>query len=299
MLSVLAETVAPVFAVLLAGAWLRHRGVLDPSAISRVALYLLAPALIFSSISRTRVPVAELGRMALGVVLIMSALYVVGLVVGRLSGASPDARAGYLLSTVFMNAGNYGLPLILFAFGEEGFAVAVSFFVTQSFLTNTAGAYVASRGKGTVRAALSNALRLPALYAAALALPFPILGVEPPPAVIRPVDLVGRAAIPLLLLVLGSQLRLRVRASHLRMTAAAIVTRLALSPLMALGIAALLDFGDLARAVFVVEAAMPTAVMTVVLSLQFDADTEMLAGIVAYSTVLSVLSLSVLIPLVR
>ncbi len=299
MLPVLAGVVVPVFAVALAGAWLKKTLVLDPGPVSRLALYLLIPCLIFSNVSRTRVPVPELARVALGVALVMAVLYLLGLIVARITGASPQARAGYLLSTVFINSGNYGLPLLLFAFGEEGFAIGVLYFVTQSFLTNTAGAYVASRGKASAREALGKALRVPALYAALLALPFPLLGIQPPSVVLRPVELVGRAAIPMMLLLLGAQLRFRVHPSHLSLLAAAIITRLVISPLIAVAIALMLGFSELTRAVFIIESAMPTAVLTVVLSMEFDAETEFLAGVVAYSTLLSLVSLSLLIPLLR
>ena len=299
MLGVLAGTVAPVFAIALSGAWLARRGVLDPSPISRLALYVLGPALIFSSISRTSVPVGELARVAAGVVALMAALYALGLAVARLAGASDGARSGYLLATVFMNSGNFGLPVVLFAFGEEGFAVGALYFVTQSTLANTAGAYVASRGKRSPRDALAGALRVPTPYAALLALPFPLLGAQPPEALVRPLDLLGRAAVPLMLLLLGAQLRLRVRPHHAALAGGAILTRLVMSPLIAAALARALGFGPLTTAVFVVESAMPTAVITLLLSLEFEGDTELLAGVVAYSTLLSVVSLSVLIPLVR
>ncbi len=299
MLAVLAGTVAPVFAIALIGAWMRSRLVLDPPAISRLALYLLSPALIFSGISQTEASPRELGRVALGVVALVVVLYVLGLGVAAVTRMPASTRAGYLLSTVFMNSGNYGLPLVLFAFGEEGFAIGVMYFVTQSFLTNTVGAYVASRGVSSGRQAISKALRVPALYAALLALPFPLFGLELPETVLRPVELLGRAAIPLLLLLLGAQLRLQVRAAHGAVTATALVTRLVISPLLALGVARVLDFGPLSTAVFVLESGMPTAVLTLVLSMEFDADTELLAGVVAYSTILSVVTLSVLILLLR
>lgn len=299
MLAVLAGTVAPVFAIALVGWWMKTRAILEPAAISRLALYLLSPCLIFSGIAQTQVPVKELARVAVGVVGLMIALYVLGLLLGTVTRMPPTTRAGYLLSTAFMNSGNYGLPLVLFAFGEDGFAIGVLYFVTQSFLTNTVGAYVASRGVSSAREAAGKALRVPALYAALLALPFPLLDIQLPDAVVRPVELLGRAAIPLLLLLLGAQLRLRVHAAHGALTAAALLTRLIISPLIALGIARLLDFSALTTAVFVLESGMPTAVLTLVLSMEFDADTEFLAGVVAYSTILSVVSLSAIILLLR
>lgn len=299
ILAVLAGTVAPVFAIVLLGAWLARREVIDPAALSRVTLYVLSPALVFSSLSASYVSVSDFTRLTLAVGALMSGLYLLGLLIGRMTRAADETRSAYLLSTVFMNAGNYGLPLVLFAFGEDGFAIGVLYFVAQAFCTNTIGAYIASRGKAAPREALLNSLRIPTLYAGIGALPFLLLHASPPGVILRPMELVGRAAIPLLLLVLGARLDLHPRALRTGLAPLAVATRLVVSPLLAALVVWAFSLRGETAAVFIVESAMPTAVTTVVLSMEFGSDTGFLASVIAYSTLLSVLSLSILIPIVR
>ena len=299
MLGVLTGVVAPVLSVALLGALLRTRGVLDPAPISRLTLYALTPSLVFSSISGSRLSPGQSARLVLAFVLLLAALYAFGRLAVRLTSPPDSTRASYLLSTLFMNSGNFGLPVVTYAYGERAYAVAALYFVAQSVSTNTLGAYVASRGSATPREALGNVLRVPALYAAALALPFALTRTPPPALLARPAELLGRAAIPMLLLVLGAQLRLRLPLGARTLSVAAICTRLALSPLIAAALALACGLERETAAVFVLQSGMPTAVLTVVLATEFEADTEFLTGVVAYSTLASVPTLSALILLGR
>lgn len=299
MLTALLGIVAPVFALVALGAWLRRSGVLDPESISRLAFYVLIPALVFSSLADTRVPLADFGRIGLGVVLLAATTYALGAVVCRLAAAPDETRASYLLSTTFMNAGNFGLPVVLFAFGQDGFDVAVLYYVAQSFLANSLGAYVASRGATSARSALQNALRAPTLYAALLALPFLLLGAPPPQAALAPVQLVGRAAIPLMLFLLGAQLRPHATSIPARLLLLAVSTRLLISPAMAAILAGGVGLKGETAAVFTVESGMPTAVITVVLSMRFGANTGLLSGVIAYSTMGSLITVPILLEVLR
>lgn len=284
--------------MVLLGAWLRRREVLDTGPVSRLTLYALTPALIFSGLAGSRLPAGQFARIAAGVIVLMGLLYAIGAVMCRMARVPERTRASYLLGVASMNAGNYGLPIVLFAFGEDGFALAVLFFTAQSLITNTVGVYVASRGRSRPREALRNALGIPVMYAAALALPFPLLGARPPEAVMEVTTLLGRAAIPLLLLVLGAQLAMRPALVCGSLAWSAIATRLLISPALGAAVAWGLGLEGESLAVFIVESGMPTAVLTLVLAVEFEADSEFLAGVIAVSTLLSLVTLPVLLALV-
>jgi malate permease and related proteins len=63
-----------------------------------------------------------------------------------------------MLCVMFMNAGNYGLPVSQFAFGREGFDRGVLYFVVQAILAPTLAIYIA--GAGQSRFQLSDAFTL-------------------------------------------------------------------------------------------------------------------------------------------
>ncbi len=83
--------------------------------------------------------------------------------------ATRSQLSAMILGGVFMNSGNYGAPVVLFAFGAVGFDYAVIMMVFQSLLMNTVGIFFASMGgeeKSTLRQSAQRVIRMPLIYAA-------------------------------------------------------------------------------------------------------------------------------------
>jgi predicted permease len=121
-------------------------------------------------------------------------------------------------------------------------------------------------------------------------------------AAMQTVELVGEAAIPLMLLVLGIELSNTDYGSALRRVSPAVVLKLLVAPVVAVGIALLIGFEDATVArVFVLESSMPAAVTTIILTGEFSApgeeiDAEEFAGTaILVTTLLSIPVLTLLI----
>ena len=108
---------------------------------------------------------------------------------------------------MFSNTGNYALPLILFAFGQEALSYASVYFVTSAILVYTVGVFIAASSRPGLGHALGGVLRVPALYALAAAGIIVVFHLTPPLAVMRAVGMLNDAALPMMLLVLGMQLK--------------------------------------------------------------------------------------------
>ena len=87
----------------------------------------------------------------------------------RLLRLQPPLSGAFLLVSVFSNCGNLGLPLSLFAFGQEGLDLALVYTMISLLLVNSVGVYVASRGRSGTREALLSVVRAPVVWAALLA----------------------------------------------------------------------------------------------------------------------------------
>ena len=128
----------------------------------------------------------------------------------------------FLLVVMFSNGGNYGLPVVSFAFGEEALSYGTVFFLTGSVLTNTVGAFLAAAGKRSLRMALMSVLRMPALYGIAAAILTLSSGAAVPTPLMRPITMMSDAALPLMILVLGMQLERAVAPSRPALVAVAV-----------------------------------------------------------------------------
>ncbi len=113
--------------------------------------------------------------------------------------------AAVLLTSMFMNAGNYGMPLVNFAFGAEALVFAGLMFVAMNLLMNSVGIVIASLGTSDLRKSLLNLFKIPAIYAVSLGVLFLSLGWELPKPVGRTVEILGNAAIPCMLVFMGLQ----------------------------------------------------------------------------------------------
>jgi predicted permease len=107
--------------------------------------------------------------------------------------------------------------------------------------------------------------------------------------------LLGDAALPIMILVLGMQLERASRPDRPGVVAAAVALSLVVAPLVALGLSWIIGLNGSARQAAVVQASMPTAVVTTILALEYDVLPAFVTSVVLLATLLSPLTLTVLI----
>lgn len=295
LLRLFADNLLPVIFIAGLGFAVRRWLSLDPRAMANVTFYLLVPALVFFLIYRADIEVSGIVRMAGFATAIVLAMVLLALAIARALHLEAGLASAFILSVGFMNAGNFGLAVNRFAFGDAGLAWATVFFLTTSLLTNSVGAYVAAVGRQPARTALAGLLRIPAVYAVPAALLVRGIGWELPPAIQRPIELLAGATIPCMLILLGMQtagIRVAGRGGLLALAGG---LRLVVAPALAWGLAAALPLTGPARQAAILESGMPTAVLASMLATQYDADPEFVAAAVLFSTVLSPLTLTPLL----
>jgi hypothetical protein len=167
--SILVENILPVFLAAGLGYLLDRKFRLDVKTISRVSFYVLAPSLIFTSLTKSSVSGAEFSRIVLFLLLVTAIMLAISLGWSRFRRFSRAEESAFLLSVLFINAGNYGLSVNLFAFGEAALARALLFFAGSTVLMNTLGVFLASRGRANLKTALLNVFKVPMVYGVALA----------------------------------------------------------------------------------------------------------------------------------
>jgi hypothetical protein len=306
LLSVLFSAVLPVVAVAALGAVLgRYRGV-DVRPLSDVTLYVLAPALVFYSLVTTPISTGTAARLFVGVAAFTLALVGLAEGIGRTMGETDPVLGGFVLSSTFANAGNYGIPLSAFAFGALGRSTAVLYIAAQSVLMYTVGVYVAARGEsGSTLRAVRRVFGLPLVYAVVAAGLVRAFDAVPATdtALMRTIELTGNAAIPVMLLMLGIQLADATRGASLRLALPASGLKLLVAPVVALGIALALGLDGTVGRVFVLECAMPAAVTPLMLTIEFGSDdltaADFVSTAILVSTLASLVTLTVLVALLQ
>lgn len=299
MLSVFTDVVLPVFLIAGLGRLLAQLRSIDVPPLSAVVLYLFGPALVFSSLATTELS-AGLGLRIVAVFFIGWLIMVsVAFAWSTVRGHDRSMRAGFVLAMTSPNGGNMGLPVAALAFGDLGLEVAVINFVIGAVFVNSAGIAIASSANGGSRAALTAPLRFPYIYAAALGLLVNAGNVDPPVAIMSAADTLAGAAIPVMLVVLGVQLRSPATSADLTDMLAVTAGRLVAAPVLTWLTSTLVGLDGVERGTLTVLAGMPVAVITTLLATEFRSRADFVTRTVIVTTLLSMVTLTVLISIVR
>ncbi|MCH7662527.1 MAG: AEC family transporter [Chloroflexi bacterium] len=286
------NNILPIFLTAGTG-WLIGRFTnIDIRTIARIAFYIFSPALIFQLITNNYVPGNEFARMAGLAIAVTAVLSTLAWTIGKLVGLHRRMLAAVLLVSIFPNAGNYGLSAVLLARGETGLALASIYFVTMATITYTVGVVIASMGKKSFVDSAKGLLKIPVLYALAGAYMFNLFHWALPVPLKSSIELLSQAAIPTMLLLLGLQLQRAVWKQDLLALGIANGLRLVVSPIVAIGLGLAIGISGLSLQVGVLQAAMPSAVMTIILATEFQVEPEFVTTAVATSTLLSPLTLT-------
>lgn len=281
---------APVFFLAAVGfAWVKLGFEYRVAFVTRLAMTLSVPCLIFVALMKTQIDPEALAALSL------ASLAAYALVMFGIFALVKLARLDvptYLAPLAFGNTGNLGLPLALFAFGEVGLGYAVVVFAVMAILSFTIGIWIVSGG-----GSLKRVVQEPLVGATVLGAVFLWQGWETPQFLTNALELIGQMAIPMMLITLGvAMARLETRA----MTQAVWLSAAKLLICLAAGWATAQFFGldPVAAAVLIMQVATPVAVTSYLLAEKYGADAQPVAGLVVASTLLSVLALPVILAFV-
>ncbi|OHB27295.1 MAG: hypothetical protein A2X84_09475 [Desulfuromonadaceae bacterium GWC2_58_13] len=287
--------ILPVFLMVFAGFVLEKTGHLDFRTLTFSSLYLFTPALVFSALLKNELQLDLARDIALFMVVYTLVMLGVSVACGRLCRMDRETRGALSLTTVMMNVGNFGLPLAYFAFGEAGLNASIMTFVLFNIPLGTLAIIIAQGAGVSLGTALTNTLKIPIFHAVVLAFLCQLLHVPIPVFLLRPTEILGQAAIPVMLVLLGMQLAKTQLGAWPGFLSLSAIIRLGLAPLVAWGIALLFGLDELTRKVVILQTSTPSAVLPLLYSIRFGTRPDLVAGAIMVSTLLSALSLTVIL----
>ena len=285
----LAELFAILAPVLIAAGigygWARSGQAFPTAFIAQLTLNVGTPCLVLSALTRTRVEPQAFAEMVLGCVLVTVLMGLVGWLASRLW--RQDWRV-LVPAFLFSNTGNLGLPISLYAFGEQGLALAVVFFMVLCVSQFSLGALLA--GERSPRRLLLNPTMLSVL-AALLVVTFQW---QLPRWLENTVGLMAGMTIPLMLLTLGVSLA-SIRVRHLGNGVLQGALRIFSGATLAWLVGTWLELPPLTLGVLILQSAMPVAVFNYLFAVRANRSPQEVASLVLCSTLLAFLFLPLLL----
>jgi len=300
LIQIFIDNMIPVLAIAAVGVALRRRLDIRPAKISSMMFYVFSPALAFHALYARDIGGGEFLRVYFATLALLAAILAFSLLFFRWLKIKPGERGTTLVSTFVFNGANFGLSIVSFAFGAEALTYAVIIYIAGSTVAWTLGPYVSSSGKASMWKSFQSVLRTPVVYALVAAFALKAAGIsELPPALSRTSQLLADASIPLMLVLLGLQLGGFRKPDRWQLLLTGTAIRLLIAPIVALAFASLFSLDGAARLAFILQAGMPTAVLTIILAYEFDTDKDLALNLIMTTTLISPITLSVIIYLLR
>ena len=303
--------VLPILLLAGVGFALQRLAKLDMATLRKLNFYLVIPALVFTVVVTSEIRAADAGWAVATALLLMATMSGVALLAAWLRRVPREHRRALMMTALFYNSGNYGLPLQTLAFssrGLSGFASSLQavVMITQNVTNFTYGILLASGGRKDRqwRQNLLHIVRFPPIYALAAG----VLTVQlrnyigDAPALeqaLAPlwwvIVKVKSAFLAVALVTLGAQLATVRRGDVRYPVSLSVMLRLLVGPALALGIISLLPIRTLVAQVLLISSSTPTAVNAMLLCLEFDNHPAYAARAVFYSTLLSPITVTLVI----
>ncbi len=295
LLSLFLNNLLPILLIAASGYILGHWLNVDPRPLSRVVFYIFSPFLFFDLLIHSQLSSRDMFQIMGFTAAQMILIGLIVWLIARTLKLDRVTTAAVLLTSIFMNAGNFGLSLNSFAFGQEALAHASIFFVTMALIAYTGGVAIASLGTAPVKQTLRELTKVPTIYAAAVAVLYITLNWQLPTALERTTSLLSDATIPAMLVLLGLQLQKMKRTWEWGAMVLAVSMRLIGAPLIAFATASVFLLEGTAFQAGIAEASMPTAVLTIVLATEYNIKPTLVTTVVFTTTLLSPFTLTPLL----
>ncbi len=281
----------PIFVILGLGAWLKRIGMINDVFVevgSRLVFMVTLPALLFISVSKTRVDAsvnfALIGYGLLSTVVVWGASEVMA----RWMVREPRDR-GVVVQGVFRsNLGIIGLAYCVNAYGNDGLVAASLYVGLVTILYNILSVISLStslQGRQSVGRLLRAVALNPLIIGIVLALPISILGIRLPRILIQSGEYFANMTLPLALLCTGAALNFRTLRHDPRDTVIATAGKLFFMPLLSTLGAAAMGFRGMDLGIVLLMSSSPSAASGYAMVRAMGGNAALAANIVALTTV--------------
>ncbi|WIM39436.1 AEC family transporter [Paenibacillus sp. PK4536] len=306
LLHTLYQVFLPISLPVIGGILLKRFRNLDSKPIATMSLYVLTPAIVFNTLLHADISLNDIGTTISFSLLSLVLLWAIAIGMSRILKLNKEEQAGLTLISTFTNCVNYGLPLVLLAFGQLGLDKASVYVIGQMIIVNTVGVFFAARSQFSVKQAGLAIFRLPAIYATLIAVILRVTDIALPTALDSGFVMLAAAYSPVALVVLGTQM-ISVGSTSATVTAnqttqssnrafwAGLSIRLLVAPLLSWLLLTWLQVEGILFSVLLILTSMPTAVNAVILAGQFNAAPKLVSRCILWTTLASFILMPVLI----
>jgi len=294
------DVIAPIFLLMGVGFAVQRRLGLDIRTLTRLNFWIFVPVFLFVHFTESPLSGKDFALVAGHFTVLFCTMFALTWGIARLCGYEDRLRRAMAASVLFYNSGNYGVPAAELAFGGAGVSVQAFVILLQNFTNFTVGlALHAGAGGMKAREQLAAMLRLPMIYVFVLAVTWRVFHWPIPAPLNTSLHLISDGMVPIALVTFGAQMATLKSYRFSRAMALTIGLRLLVAPFLGFCIVRALNLHGVLAQALIVSTSFPTAVNAALLAIEFDNEPQFSSAVVFYSTLFSMLSVSLVIHLAK
>ena len=268
----------------------------DINPLNKIVMNILLPCMIFSALYSSDLSlIPKLGILPFVILISSFVTGLVSFVILKKLGYDDKKLWSVLVTVMIANTAFMGYPVNLGIFGHEGFLRAIFCDIATMCIFLILSFVLVIKFGGTVKKAIRRIALFPPLWAIVFGLGLNILNVSIGPVLDNTVRYLGNGAIPLIMISLGLSIDLGGLSRSKSMVAFTSVMKLVFFPAVAFVAVLFLGLSDLQYTVAVVEAAMPSGMLSLVLAITYNLDYQLTSDCILINTVISLITLPVII----
>lgn len=296
-LFILTNVMLPIAIIVFIGYAMQLRLKLDRPTLGKLMINYIMPGFIFMNLYNTDIDFSLLLYILIFLFIFAVISYVVSRIIAAIFGVDKKHTVLFTNSSLFYNAGNYGVPVNDLVFKSDPFAMSVQVMmvVFQNIIAFSYGVFVLSAENVGKFKALFGYFKMPIFYGLFLGLLFNYFNIGLPDPILSSLDYIRDAMIGMVLFILGTQIA-GIKFKKLRFSAfIATVIKLLIIPALALPLLMLFNVEGVVAQAILITTAMPASVNSSVIAQQYSDDPEYAAEIVMMTTLLSAITLPFII----
>ncbi|OJE38696.1 transporter [Bacillus tropicus] len=294
---IILDVILPILILMLIGAILQRKFQFDLKQLSTLITYCLMPAAVFVNIYDIRIEIDLLLQIIYYLMLYSLSLIIVSHLISKILKLEIGESAALKNSISLMNSGNYGLPVSQLIFSQNPVGVSIQIFIVifQNLLTYSYGIYNLLSATKTIGGIIQSFLRLPVFHALVLGILFQSFKIQLPNSILLPLNQLANGFVAIALILLGAQLsNIKLNFFH-RVITWALIGRLLMGPLVAFAMIYLLDIDGIVAQSLFIASSFPTSRNTSTIAMEYQIEPELHAQIVLFSTLFSIITVTVVI----
>ncbi|MBE6501155.1 MAG: AEC family transporter [Methanobrevibacter thaueri] len=270
----------------------------DIDPFNKIVMYILLPCMIFHALYSADLSlISKLGILPLVILASSAVTGIVSFFILKRLKLDDITLWSVLVTVMIANTAFMGYPVTLGIYGQDGFLRAIFCDIATLCIFLMLSFVLILKFGGTVKTAFKKIAFFPPLWAVIFGLVFNFINIPIGPVLDNTINYLGQGAIPLIMVALGLSIDFSAIKRSKSMIVFTSIMKLAFFPLVAFFVATQLGLIDLQFKISIVEAAMPSGMMSLLLAITYKLNYELTSDCILINTVISLITLPAIIML--